>query len=372
MRSKILFGILMALTLCVGVIFSPVTAYAATEKDTTPPKLTAELEGETLKVSATDDISGVQGIYVDGKHISTLVNGAATVSLKDYHGNGKEVSVYAMDTAGNKSEPVKFTNPLYQAPVALPPASTPAPSSSSTAPPASSSSSQAPAASSSAPSSSSSQSQSGSSSSSSQSQGAADSSSPSSSSPAAESAIPDSSDAFTPGGAGEVLDTAAEDSKDFYTITTPDGYVYYLVIDHAREGDNVYFLNAVTEADLIGLAGSATVPGQSVIPEPQPTPEPDDSSAPDAEPEPEKKEGGGFGTIIFIILIVAAVGGAGWYLKIYKPKQQAAMDGEDDFGGEEWDEESTLPDDYDYDAEEAYQSGNDAEYENEEADILEQ
>ena len=124
-----------------------------------------------------------------------------------------------------------------------------------------------------------------------------------------------------------MLDTAAEDSKDFYTITTPDGYVYYLVIDHAREGDNVYFLNAVTEADLLGLAENGTAPGQSAIPDTS-EPEPVDTSEPDSPSEPadtNNGRGGGFGTLLFVLLIVAAVGGDRWYLQIYEPKQQAAL-----------------------------------------------
>lgn len=60
---------------------------------------------------------------------------------------------------------------------------------------------------------------------------------------------------FTPKGTGTVLDNAtSEDEKEFYTIVTPDENVFYLVIDKQRDADNVYFLNAVTESDLMALA----------------------------------------------------------------------------------------------------------------------
>ena len=358
----------MALTLCVGVFFTPVTTFAATGKDTTPPALTAELDGETVKIQAGDEDSGLEAVFIDSRRVATLVNGAATVALKDYHGNGKEVTVYAVDYAGNKSAAVTFANPLYTAPVTLPPASSPAPGSSSQAvPPASSSSSAAPAPGSQAASSgSSSQSAAPASS---QSQSGSDADDDSTPAPTV-SVIPDGSDAFTPEGSGEVMDTATEESKDFYSITTPDGYVYYLVIDHAREGDNVYFLNAVTEADLLALAGTTTLPGSGAIPEPPPHPEPEPSE-PDVEPDEPATEGG-FGTVIFIILAVAAVGGAGWYFKIYRPKQQAALDDEDEFGGEEddgedWQSGEDYPaDEYDPDAEDAYQSGDGSDYDSEE------
>lgn len=52
-----------------------------------------------------------------------------------------------------------------------------------------------------------------------------------------------------------MLDNAtSEDEKEFYTIVTPDENVFYLVIDKQRDADNVYFLNAVTESDLMALA----------------------------------------------------------------------------------------------------------------------
>ena len=35
---------------------------------------------------------------------------------------------------------------------------------------------------------------------------------------------------------------------------TPDENVFYLIIDKQRDSENVYFLNAVTESDLMALA----------------------------------------------------------------------------------------------------------------------
>ena len=67
---------------------------------------------------------------------------------------------------------------------------------------------------------------------------------------------PLSPDALTPDGQATVLDyyKFETDEKHFYTITTPAGNVFYLVVDGARGSENVYFLNAVTEADLMALA----------------------------------------------------------------------------------------------------------------------
>ena len=163
--------------------------------------------------------------------------------------------------------------------------------------------------------------------------------------PAAETEL----NPFTPAGTGTVIDTATDgDGKEFYTIMTPTENVFYLVIDRQRETENVYFLNAVTEADLLALAEISETPEPEPAPveqAPAPTPEPE----PDPVPEPEK--GGGMGMILFVVVVVLIGGGAGYYFKIYRPKQQQA-DPEDDFdyeGGEselyDGDEYGAEPDD---------------------------
>jgi len=147
--------------------------------------------------------------------------------------------------------------------------------------------------------------------------------------PAAETEL----NPFTPAGTGTVIDTATDgDGKEFYTIITPAENVFYLVIDRQRETENVYFLNAVTEADLLALA---VMPEK--VPEPAPVEQaPAPTPEPESEPEPEPEKGGGMGMILFIVVVVLIGGGAGYYFKIYRPKQQQA-DPEDDFdyeGGE--------------------------------------
>jgi len=60
---------------------------------------------------------------------------------------------------------------------------------------------------------------------------------------------------FTPDGTGTVVDNATNgDGKEFYTIMTEDESVFHLIIDRQRNTQNVYFLNAVTEEDLMALA----------------------------------------------------------------------------------------------------------------------
>lgn len=162
-----------------------------------------------------------------------------------------------------------------------------------------------------------------------------------------------------PGGQGTVIDnafgTSGESVREFFTISTPDENVFYLVIDRQRGSENVYFLNAVTESDLLALAEKDPEgPSQSAVPEPAPVcscaqkcvPGGVNAACPvcvlswqgcastvenpgQTAPEPDKpQDGGGPGTIMIVLLAALAVGGAGWYIKIYKPKHDLA-DAED-------------------------------------------
>ena len=142
---------------------------------------------------------------------------------------------------------------------------------------------------------------------------------------------------FTPDGQGTVVDNATdEDGKEFFTIMAADESIFYLVIDRQRETENVYFLNAVTVADLMALAESSPEP----VPEPLPEPEPEPTPEPEPESEPVPEKSGGAGVLLAVLGVLALGGGAGWYFKIYRPKQQqAAGPGADYDEGEEYGED---------------------------------
>ncbi len=151
---------------------------------------------------------------------------------------------------------------------------------------------------------------------------------------------------FTPSGTGTVVDNATDqEGKEFFTITTPDESIFYLVIDRQRGSENVYFLNAVTLADLAALAESAgeELPGTLA---PAPTLAPDPDPEPSPEPEPEAGAKGNAAPLLLGLAVVLIGGGAGWYFKIYRPKHQKAPEPEEDYDvpdpyedGDPWDEE---------------------------------
>lgn len=154
--------------------------------------------------------------------------------------------------------------------------------------------------------------------------------------------------ALTPDGNLTLIDdigstTAA--GKQFITVETKNGNVFYLIIDRDDKGEEtVHFLNQVDEADLLALmedgetatASAAIVCtctdkcvagdvdtscpvcknnmseciGKETVIEPEPD-EPE-------EPASEKKSGAG--AILLVLLILAAGGGAAAYFLVLKPK----------------------------------------------------
>ena len=164
--------------------------------------------------------------------------------------------------------------------------------------------------------------------------------------PVVEKTLPPVERPFTPPGTGTVVDNVTnEDGKEFFTITSAAGNIFFLIIDRQRGQDNVYFLNVVTERDLLALAEQSgdtwedtsipppIIPCISIMPELEIEIEPE----PVPEPEPEQSNNAG----MMILLVIIVIGGvAGYYFKIFRPKQQSA----------------DMTDDYDYSDEDDYYS----------------
>ena len=168
--------------------------------------------------------------------------------------------------------------------------------------------------------------------------------------------------ALTPDGNLSLIDdigSSTRSGKQFITVETRNGNVFYLIIDRDDEGEEtVHFLNQVDEADLLTLMGddapAAETPavcnckercvagavntncpvcknnlseciGKETLVEPEPEPE-----------QPEKKSSGGL--LVIVLLLALAGGGAFAYVKFIKPKQGVKV--------------SADPDDYDFEDEE--------------------
>lgn len=306
--------------------------------DRTAPTVKTGISGKVLRVEATDELSGVEAIYIDGERYDDLTNGVLDVRLRDLGDDYDQLSIQAVDNAGNKSKTAQLKNPNYKAPTTnkgedKPATTTPAPTPTPTPTPAPTPSpAPTPGGTTNRPSGGSSA-------------GNASGSQWEGLNPA-EPEEDKEPNPFTPSGTGTVVDNATDgDGKEFFTIQTPAENVFYLVIDRQRGTENVYFLNAVTEADLAALAEPTEEP---IAPTPTPTPEPDPKPTPDEQPEPEqptKQSGGNMGMLLLVGAVVLIGGGAAWYFKIYRPKHETAEPEEDydeaDFedGDALWDED---------------------------------
>lgn len=100
---------------------------------------------------------------------------------------------------------------------------------------------------------------------------------------------------FTIAGNGEVEDNIVDDpSKEFFTVKTKGGNTFFLVIDRARNSENVYMLSMIDEYDLQEFLGDEERNGKQeeetpavVLPETKPEP------TPDVEIEEPKEESSG-------------------------------------------------------------------------------
>jgi hypothetical protein len=158
---------------------------------------------------------------------------------------------------------------------------------------------------------------------------------------------------LTPDGTGTVIDNVTnEDGKEFFTITTPSKHVFYLIIDRQKNAENVYFLDAVTEKDLLALAqseGQGTDDSSSfkvtTTPEASASPAASTPTAP-SDSQPEKQNSG---AAVAAVALFAAVmiGVAVWFFKSRKPgKTDKGKTDPDDYDeGEDEDEAESGPDD---------------------------
>lgn len=169
--------------------------------------------------------------------------------------------------------------------------------------------------------------------------------------------------ALTPDGNLSLIDdigSSTRSGKQFITVETRNGNVFYLIIDRDDEGEEtVHFLNQVDEADLLTLMGDdapaaetsaicnckekcvagavntncpvcknnlSECSGKEAVAESEPEPE-----------QPKKKSGSGL--LAVVALLVLAGGGAFAYVKFIKPNRSSVK-------------VSADPDEYDFEDEE--------------------
>ena len=300
--------------------------------DSTPPTVKAGVSGEVICIEATDSISGVAAVYVNGHKLK--YNGTTLdANIREYADGKQQIAIYAVDLAGNVSQKVYVKNPFYGrddsgssgndsrpsttkkpssggAKTTPKPTATPMP----TDVPQTTMQPQTTAA------------------------------------PdidalyallvqlagGAETGEPTEGKPFSMGGNMKTVDLlySKATNKQFITVQTRKGETYYLVIDYDKPLDKdgeqyeTYFLNLVDDRDLFGVVSKDEQP----TPEPTATPTP----KPTAEPKPEaEKTTDSTAMMALMLLVVLIAGGAAAFVVLGKkrdaqPRYNTELDDDDD------------------------------------------
>lgn len=152
-------------------------------------------------------------------------------------------------------------------------------------------------------------------------------------------------------------DASQDAERIFYTVTTVEGEVFYLVIDQGQEANNVYLLDQVNLSDLKALAVNDTgaiteeensdsllsalgeVNTESILP---------------TETSTSSKKTNN-SNIIILLIILAIGGGVYYYMKVYKNKKDEQMDIIDAMDKDDFIASDDEEDDIDFGLDEDYQ-----------------
>jgi hypothetical protein len=140
---------------------------------------------------------------------------------------------------------------------------------------------------------------------------------------------------------------AAKD-KEFIIVKSKGGNYFYIVIDHAAQGENtVHFLNQVDEKDLLSIIDEKdSLSAKLELPKEEEKKEPE-AEKEKPEEKQEKKNPAGI-IALSLILILGLAGGVFYYFKILKPKQNVKGTTElDEFDFEDYEDEFTDEDNED-------------------------
>lgn len=316
--------------------------------DNEKPTLAASLTDGVLTIQGKDTISGIASITVNGTEYRDLTDGTLKIQLTQKDFTTKKIEITATDTAGNISDKYSLQNPYYEWAVkqAIAQSADASGNNATTTTPIGE-------------------------------EQQVTSPLPQDAKPSEPTTSTGTVEDRTVTGIEQELaeqnetvdkisSTTTAAGKEFYTISTKSGKVFYLIIDNEQSQDNVYFLTEVDEQDLMNFSLSdtvtlpdvdtvyATVDGENDQTE-TPAPEEESTEESEAPEEPEVQEPektSNLGSYLLIGLIAAGVGAGAWYMKIYKPKHE--FDDDDEYEEFEDDDNETYEKD-DADADQDYE-----------------
>lgn len=303
--------------------------------DQTKPTLSAAAKNGVLIIRGTDEGSGVAAIYVNGNEFTELTDNTLKVRLQRADTSYQYFTLQVRDNAGNLSEIYQVANPYYENPDAvsnpsdgtgteennnsLPVDASPTAPTSATATVTDYQSTVS---------------------------GTSSGETETTEQPDTEIAV---SDTGTDTGRiqGDIISSTVKGGKEFYTIRTKSGKIFYLIVDMDKTDDNVYLLTEVSENDLLNFTDTDTVtlpqnqavmesslPLEIVEQEPETEPE---GKEPEEEAKPAEKTANNSGTILLMVLALVGVGGGYYFLKFVRGKKESF-----EYDDEDEDEEETA------------------------------
>ena len=203
------------------------------EKDTdiTKPTLNASVSNGVLNIQVYDENSGVKAIYVNGYEFTEVINGRLTIRLQQFDVGYEYFYISAMDNARNLSEMYKIKNPYYSSLEGQENLAQQLPIS-------------------------------------------AEATKPSVARGIVTEHIQMKDSKQNTKTVAQVKQPEVEENtktieggKEFYTIQTVSGKVFYLIIDKGKEEEVVYFLTEIDENDLLNVTtnNSETLPKNSAV-----------------------------------------------------------------------------------------------------------
>ncbi|MCL2593096.1 MAG: DUF4366 domain-containing protein [Defluviitaleaceae bacterium] len=127
-------------------------------------------------------------------------------------------------------------------------------------------------------------------------------------------------------GGGTLVDYIRSGNRDFLTVVSRQGNVFYIIIDYDKEENNVYFLTEVDQNALIFLDDTQEAGGQAPTITQANQPQQRSIAAEQLEPPPDEEpaqEGRNVNmTLVLSGAVLIIVVAYGYYTKIYKKKRQ--------------------------------------------------
>lgn len=176
--------------------------------DEDKPNISVGVNSGILIIKATHNTSGVKAVYVNGQCFEEVVSGIVTIRLQQFDASVEYFTIQAVDNVGNLSNFHKVKNPYY-----------------------------------------------------------IDDKGENGASDLPESALPtevsnakgtviEYTNTVTNEEVSELTEQQKLIGKEFYTIQTENGKVFYLIVDNSKTMDNVYFLTEISENDLLNVTGT--------------------------------------------------------------------------------------------------------------------